>query len=203
MMAKHFPRRTNDFPRRNDFPGDTGVSAEKQSMRAARVDLADENSPTVIIALSDKYPAVLVARPDTVQQKATFWSSVLDYLIESFALYGASMHPAALFAVEPARAEAQIPQPRDVYPSARQDFTSLISPPATRHAHAASPELRSNHVTSAGYVIAFSDDSSHERERKITTTIAALAELDDRTLLDMGIPHRSQIELVVRYCYDC
>jgi uncharacterized protein YjiS (DUF1127 family) len=41
------------------------------------------------------------------------------------------------------------------------------------------------------------------RERKIRRAAAALAELDDRTLQDMGIPHRSHIEQVVRYCHDC
>jgi hypothetical protein len=183
MVAKHFPLKANDFLRRNDFPDDAWGSAEKQTMRAARVDLTVVSSPNVVTAVSDKYSAALVARSDTNQRKVTFWFSVLDYLIKSFALYGAAMHPTPLFAVEFDRAEEHTPQPRD--------------------AHAASAELRSNHVTPAGYVIAFSDDSSRERERKITTTIAALAELDDRTLLDMGIPHRSQIELVVRYCYDC
>ena len=43
----------------------------------------------------------------------------------------------------------------------------------------------------------------HEREQKIEQAIAALAKLDDRTLLDLGISHRSHIEWTVRYCYDC
>ena len=41
------------------------------------------------------------------------------------------------------------------------------------------------------------------REREIKKAVAALAQLDDRTLRDIGIPHRSQIEQVVRYCRDC
>ncbi len=41
------------------------------------------------------------------------------------------------------------------------------------------------------------------REREIRRAVAALAELDDRTLRDIGIPHRSHIEQVVRYCHDC
>jgi uncharacterized protein YjiS (DUF1127 family) len=43
----------------------------------------------------------------------------------------------------------------------------------------------------------------HEFEREIKKAVTALAEFDDRTLRDMGIPHRSQIEQVVRYCRDC
>jgi hypothetical protein len=39
-------------------------------------------------------------------------------------------------------------------------------------------------------------------EREIAALVADLAELDDRTLRDIGIPHRSQIELAVRYGRD-
>ena len=42
-----------------------------------------------------------------------------------------------------------------------------------------------------------------EREQKIERAVAALAKLDDRTLLGLGIPHRSHIEWIVRYCHDC
>jgi uncharacterized protein YjiS (DUF1127 family) len=41
------------------------------------------------------------------------------------------------------------------------------------------------------------------RERQIKKAAAALLALDDRTLRDIGIPHRSGIEQVVRYCFDC
>ena len=41
------------------------------------------------------------------------------------------------------------------------------------------------------------------REREIKKAVAALTKLDDRTLRDIGIPQRSQIEQVVRYCRDC
>ena len=41
------------------------------------------------------------------------------------------------------------------------------------------------------------------REREIKKAVAALAKLDDQTLRDIGIPQRSQIEQVVRYCRDC
>jgi len=41
------------------------------------------------------------------------------------------------------------------------------------------------------------------REQEIKKAVAALAKLDDRTLWDLGIPQRSLIEQVVRYCRDC
>jgi uncharacterized protein YjiS (DUF1127 family) len=40
-------------------------------------------------------------------------------------------------------------------------------------------------------------------EREIAALAADLAELDDRTSRDIGIPHRSQIERAVRYGRDC
>ena len=42
-----------------------------------------------------------------------------------------------------------------------------------------------------------------EREQQIERAIAALAKLDDGTLLALGISHRSHIEWTVRYCHDC
>jgi uncharacterized protein YjiS (DUF1127 family) len=41
------------------------------------------------------------------------------------------------------------------------------------------------------------------REREIKRAVYALDSFDDRTLRDMGIRHRSQIEQTVRYCRDC
>jgi hypothetical protein len=40
--------------------------------------------------------------------------------------------------------------------------------------------------------------AKRRRERKIKEAVAALAEYDDRMLRDMGFPHRSQIEQIVR-----
>jgi uncharacterized protein YjiS (DUF1127 family) len=41
------------------------------------------------------------------------------------------------------------------------------------------------------------------REREIKKAVEALAQFDDRTLRDMGISSRSEIEQAVRYCHDC
>ena len=44
---------------------------------------------------------------------------------------------------------------------------------------------------------------AHEVLGQIQKAVAALAELDDGTLRDLGIPDRSHIESTVRYCHDC
>lgn len=188
MAVNHFSGTANDFLKRNAFPDDLRGTTDQKSMRTARVDLAGAKSPTVTIAIPGKVPAEIVAPPNGATSKTTSWSSVITYLTKSFAFFGAAKYPAAVFAVEPARDEGQIPQ---------------LPPAATQHTASPEADRRGNHVTSAGYVIDFPDDSSRERERKIKTTVAALAELDDKTLLGMGIPQRSQIEEVVRHCYDC
>ena len=41
------------------------------------------------------------------------------------------------------------------------------------------------------------------REHRIREAVQWLGLLDDRTLHDLGIPHRSVIELTVRFCLDC
>jgi uncharacterized protein YjiS (DUF1127 family) len=41
------------------------------------------------------------------------------------------------------------------------------------------------------------------REREIKKAVAALAQFDERTLRDMGISSRSEIEQAVRFCHDC
>ena len=40
-------------------------------------------------------------------------------------------------------------------------------------------------------------------EIEIRRTTRALAEFDDSTLRDLGIPDRSQIEFTVRFCREC
>ncbi len=40
-------------------------------------------------------------------------------------------------------------------------------------------------------------------EREVNRAVAALMKLDDQTLRDIGIPNRSQIKQIVRYCRDC
>jgi uncharacterized protein YjiS (DUF1127 family) len=40
------------------------------------------------------------------------------------------------------------------------------------------------------------------KEREVNQAVAALMKLDDQTLRDIGIPNRSQIKQIARYCHD-
>jgi len=63
-------------------------------------------------------------------------------------------------------------------------------------------EREAGRTMRAGHAVAASNRSV-EREREIRKAVAALERLDDRTLLGLGIRHRSHIEQTVRYCHDC
>ncbi|MEY9524000.1 uncharacterized protein YjiS (DUF1127 family) [Bradyrhizobium japonicum] len=64
----------------------------------------------------------------------------------------------------------------------------------------AQPGRRWNWLRSTGEMLAV---LHLRREREIRAAVAALMELDDRTLRDLGIHGRSEIEWAVRYCHDC
>jgi uncharacterized protein YjiS (DUF1127 family) len=42
-----------------------------------------------------------------------------------------------------------------------------------------------------------------QNDRETRRIVRALATFNDQTLREMGIPDRSQIEFVVRFCRDC
>jgi uncharacterized protein YjiS (DUF1127 family) len=142
-----------------------------------------------------------VSRNEADGRKTAFWSSMVDYLIESFALYAASIHPVALFPVEPQPDRRDMPQSGQVFGPGRRGLLTLVSTTASPGTSSLRPEPATSPAPPAGYAMGFVSD--RQRELEIEKAVAALAELDDRTLRDLGIPHRSQIERTVRYCHDC
>jgi uncharacterized protein YjiS (DUF1127 family) len=142
-----------------------------------------------------------VSGNDADGRKTAFWSSVVDYVIESFALYAASIHPMALFPVEPRPQQRDMPQSGQVFGPGRRGLLMLVSTTASPETSSRRPEPATRPAPPARYAIGLV--GATQRELRIAKAIAALAELDDRTLRDLGIPHRSLIERTVRYCHDC
>ena len=162
----------------------------------------------------------------------TTWQSVLWFFLEGFALYGASVHWVATTAVTAIATEVDAQQRQNSGRSERQKSISLVSPAAraetaileregatdrtafetrtasTRDglASAARGVDRYRSVHPGWPAIIWRAIASRwakwRREREINKAVAALAECDDRTLRDMGIPHPSQIEQIVRYGRD-
>jgi uncharacterized protein YjiS (DUF1127 family) len=134
-------------------------------------------------------------------RKTAFWSSVLNYVIESFALYAASIHPVALFPVEPRPHRRDMAHSGQVFRPGRRGLLTLVSTTASPEASWRRPEPTTSPAPPAGCAIDLV--GATQREVEIEKAVAALAEFDDRTLRDLGIPHRSLIERTVRYCHDC
>jgi uncharacterized protein YjiS (DUF1127 family) len=132
-----------------------------------------------------------------------FWSSVTKFLVEGFAQCAVSMHPTMFYPQEPDPEEPKILEPREMRWRERRRLIALVSKPASRDEASCEAEHATSQAALAGAAAALVDGHPNELEREIEKTVAALARLDDRTLWDLGILDRSQIELTVRYCHDC
>lgn len=152
-------------------------------------------------------PALPVAEPD---RKATafFWE-VFTFFMEGFAIYGAALHPNAtmpLHTMLAAERDLQ-PQPDALVPAQNSgrgeaECNGKVVPLDRVRPPGARLERRWNWLrVAAERMSALPTDL--RREREIRRAVAALMELDDRTLRDIGILGRADIERMVRYCHDC
>ena len=201
------PGSLNGLARRYSVPShelrivlrDNSSPTHENLARAPRLDLADVKSPPVIMPT--------MTRAD--RQKTAPWSPLFTSFIEGSALYGASygcygalLNAIATSSVESCPTEASTPQPEEISLCKRRKFISLVSPAASPGTTA--PERETCHDWLAKPWRAIASRWAHwRRQREIKKAIAALTKLDDGTLRDIGIPHRSQIERVVRYGRDC
>ncbi|WP_035674970.1 DUF1127 domain-containing protein [Bradyrhizobium liaoningense] len=180
------------------WPDDRGT-ARPGAGRIGRQDLADTGS----------YPAPAEAAPD--RDVGIFWSVIFSFM-EGFALYGAALHPAAAMpahAILAARTDwatdRETSEPAEPVHSSGRDGAER-NDKAVKCGRVlpcdAQPARRWNWLRSIGEMLAVLPMYSR-REREIRRTVAALMELDDRTLRDLGIHGRSEIEWAVRYGHDC
>ncbi|WP_456619712.1 DUF1127 domain-containing protein [Bradyrhizobium sp. P5_C12] len=154
--------------------------------------------------------------PDTgsrpTEPVATSWWAVFGSLMEGFALYGAAMHPIAAAPVhamlEAARdcqlSSAGRERPDPALKSGRDeaDDNGNVVRLERVGSRDAQPERGWDRLHALGETL-MALPAHWRREREINRAVAALMELDDRTLRDLGIAGRSEIERVVRYCRDC
>ncbi|WP_440641819.1 DUF1127 domain-containing protein [Bradyrhizobium sp. PUT101] len=145
-------------------------------------------------------------------QDAGILSSVIFAFTEGLALYGAAFHPAAALPAhmilaarrccEPDRETGEPAEP--VHSSGRDgvERNGKVVKCGRALPHDAQPGRRWNWLRSAGEMLTVLR-VHFRREREIRRAVAALMELDDRTLRDLGIHGRSEIEWAVRYRHDC
>lgn len=184
--------------------------------------------PTLLKS-SPRHISSNVVDPDRHVDRPTtdFWSTTFTSLMEGIILYGAALHPNGSFPSALLRDEYTAPHPSAV--SAQRGFNSIAGRPGVadpRQQHSTDQNapteakvlyvdvgfFEGGSVASLGVVRRIARQSftfvtglwlRRRREREIKNAVAALAQLDDRTLLDLGIPRRSGVEQAVRYCRDC
>jgi uncharacterized protein YjiS (DUF1127 family) len=200
---------------------DDGGTTHEYPAQTPRPDLAEMSSrPSA---------APTMARAD--RQNTAPGSSMFAFFIEGFALYGASLHAIATSLAESSSRQAKVEKlsPRErcrsltiVASSTSPKLTATELENDTNRAGPGSKAPFEDAVLAQSYSSpSFTARSNYRswltrpwstvrsrwarwrREREIKKVVAALVELDDRTLRDIGIPHRSQIERLVRYCFDC
>jgi uncharacterized protein YjiS (DUF1127 family) len=203
MLKKHASRNVNRFvglhPRKSTavravLSDDSGIARQTP---AARPDLP-EASPAAIST---------IARAGTAPT-SLFWS-VLASFTEGFGAYGVALYPTAdipLQAILVARRESlQHHGGRELTSSGHEHEAGLLSENIqlrSGSARDARPPWHRNFLALI-HGTAAAPWARWRREREIKRAVAALAQFDDRTLRDMGIAGRSEIEHVVRYCHDC
>jgi len=144
------------------------------------------------------------------RENASIWWEIFAFFMEGFALYGAALHPTAAVPVHAILVaerdwrwqENDRAPPQPVRGGACEAGESDGNVVKLDHRFAAPPAHRWSWLHSLGETWA-ALWSHLRREREIRQAVAALMELDDRTLRDLGIDGRSDVELMVRYCRDC
>ena len=142
----------------------------------------------------------------------SLWWSVLASFAEGFGAYGVALYPTADLPVQEslwAREELlQRHGERNSTATAPEYEAGLLSKNRNiiqlgrSAALDARPQWRRN-LLALIYDAGAALWAHWRREREIKRAVAALAEFDDRTLRDIGISSRAEIEQVVRYCHDC
>lgn len=184
---------------------------------ARGLDLSDDRGGRRVRDVSPdmpKYAAPLPVGPFSYMDSAAsgWWWMAIASFMEGFALYGASLHPSATFPIDEDSVAAKARQPR----------LADSHWPAMAYGQGVSEPLKGSNVIAPG-LVAWAEQRPHRRtdwlgglgakvvamwthwrkEHEIRRAVRALAEYDDRTLLDLGIRGRADIERMVRYCRDC
>jgi uncharacterized protein YjiS (DUF1127 family) len=200
-------------------------SSPEQASHVTLRDKRDIPAKTPTAELSKAEANMLPEARPAMAQPDAIWPSVYRFLLEGFALYGASVHGFAMSAVTPITSEAGAQRPPELSWRERLKPISLVSSaaraemvvleskdavgriafgsglPSTREAAAREVDryrfVHPGWLTTTWRAIA-SRWENWRRERAINKAVASLAEYDDRMLRDMGFPSRSQIEQIVR-----
>jgi hypothetical protein len=194
----------------------SNIAQQTSGAKTARSDLADapDNADNILLwsgRSSRKKPLPKPRPAPTAEpiepEQTSLWASILDSILEGFALYGASIHPVAYLEHCAQRSAPSLVVVSEVRQPPRRD--------EGRRAAAVRPQvamLRRASFAFGGQRRKSREAASSEpatpwaqwrREVEIRKAVSALEKFDDRALNGLGIPDRSLIEQVVRFCRDC
>lgn len=203
MLKEHAPLNVNRFAGLHDPREGAAVcavlsddSSIGRQPAAARPSLPESGpAPTAAIAGNDDAPTSL-------------WWSVLASFAEGFGAYSVALYPTADFPVQailvPRKEPLQHPGSRELAATDERE-TDLL----TQNIQLGSGSTLDEQLPRHRNLLALIYDAgaalwAHwRREREIKRAVEALAQFDDRTLRDIGISSRAEIEQVVRFCHDC
>ena len=203
MLTKRASRTVNGFAGLHVCKGATIRIVPSDDSGMAR------QTPASKSELPESSPMAISTTARTGYARTSLCLSVLAAFSEGFGAYGMALYPTADFPLQAILVERRESLQ---HPGNR-------SPAVTGHAHGAEilpenirfgggstldaspPWYRNLPASIYGAATAFW--AHWRREREIRKAVAALAQFDDRSLRDMGIAGRSEIEQVVRYCHDC
>jgi uncharacterized protein YjiS (DUF1127 family) len=219
--------RRHDVPSRElrfDLRDNSGATHEKRA-ETPGFDLADVNSPLTVM------PAMTRGDSQNTSSWSPVFTFFMESFAVYGASYGALLHAAATSPEESCPAEASAQQPMESSSRERRRLIAIVSskpevtgsePENDIHRNGrgspsenadlaglyGSPSFDTDRSNQSNWLtkpwIAIASRWEHwRREREINRAVAGLAKLDDQTLRGIGIPHRSQIKQVVRYCRDC
>ncbi|WP_426526620.1 DUF1127 domain-containing protein [Bradyrhizobium sp. McL0615] len=203
MLKKHASRNVNRFVGLHPRRGVTLCVVPSDDFGIAR------QTPAARPDLPKSGPAAISTIGRAGHAPTSLWWSVLAAFTEGFGAYGAALYPCADFPVQAilvaSRESLQHPRSRESTSSRREPEGDLLSADI-RFGGGSGRGARlpwHRNLLASIYDTAAALRANWRREREIKRAVVALAQFDERTLRDMGIASRSEIEQVVRYCHDC
>ena len=207
MLKKHTSRNENRLVGRPDPQEGGAVCAVLSDDYVA----AGQTS-AVRSDLPDCRPAARSTIAGADYAPSSLWWSVLASFAEGFGAYGVALYPTADFPLEAIlvtrRDSLRDHGGREPTAAGRKHQSGLLSENGNVIQLGHGPGLDARPRQHRNWLAFIHDTGASlwahwRREREIKRAVAALGQFDDRTLRDMGIPSRSEIEQVVRYCHDC
>jgi len=204
MLKKHASRTVVSFAGLHDARSSAAVRAVPSDDSAIA-----SQTPAARSDLPESSPAALSTIARAGYARTSLCLSVLAAFAEGFGAYGVALYPTADFPLQAIlverRESLQRPRNRELAAAGHAHEVELPSE-NIRFGGDSTPDTPPpwyRNLPTSIYDRAAAFWAHWRREREIKKAVAALAQFDDRSLRDMGISSRSEIEQVVRYCRDC